>query len=129
MALWGAPCGQLTEEEKVESLLQVILHTTEMSPEDGQLPHYSHYNAHMTTVAAKSRSEQNSMECAWWLVLHGSFKERGMDLFWFTGRDRLYSWVAWYSQGAKVEFGWLGGQASLVTFRCTGYKESVPCGY
>ena len=63
----------------------------------------------MTTVAAKSRREQNKMECAWWLVLHGTFKVRGVDLFWFTGRDGLYSWGAWYSQGAKVEFGWLGG--------------------
>lgn len=82
----------------------------------------------MTTVAAKALNEQNSTECAWWLVLHGGFKIRGTDLFWFTGRDRLYSWVAWNSQGAKVEFGWLN-VTSLVTFRCTGYKESVTCDY
>lgn len=61
----------------------------------------------MTTVAAKSPSEQNSMVRDWWLVLHGSFKVRLVELFWFTGRGRRDSWVAWYPQGAKVEFGWL----------------------
>lgn len=38
----------------------------------------------------------------------------------------VYSWVAWYSQGTKVEFGWLRGLASLVTFTCTGDEESAP---
>ena len=95
MALWGAPCGQLTEKEKAESRFRVVLHVTGMSPEYGQLRHYSPYKAHMTTMAARSPSEQNSLERDWWLVLHGSVKIRGMGLVWFTDRDRRDSWVAW----------------------------------